>query len=548
MKALQKLIGRTLSYDELEAALFLLKAEAQRKEDGSVEIEINPDRQDMLSTEGVARALRSFLEVSPGLRPFSVKKSNRSVIVGKGLEKIRRYIACGTVKGVQVDDELIREYMRLQEKLTDTHGRNRTKASIGLYVYDMIEFPVRYEVWKPEDIKFVPLGHEVTMDAPTILQVHDKGVTYGPIIAPHKKWPVLVDSANKILSLPPVINSNDLGRVNEETSNIFVEVTGTHHLTVQQALNIMVTSLAERGGEIESVTVHYPDGTVEETPDLKPKKTTIHVKDVITLTGLDMDAAGLIRCLHRMGYGAASSKSDAVTVQIPAYRTDILHKVDIIEDVAIGYGFDNIEPTFPTTMTTGKLRPVTRLKNKFRDLLIGVGYQEVLSYVMTSPETLGEKMLRDRPIVTTSNPKSRDYSVLRDSLLPVLLDFAAQNQHADFPQRIFEVGDVVVPDAEAETRTRQIQCVCALVTDSKVNLTAMLNEIGFILRNGGVPDDYAFEAAEDPSFISGRNGIIKTAGRTIGYFGEVHPEVLTRFSIARPVVAFELYLPHDGVW
>jgi phenylalanyl-tRNA synthetase beta chain len=545
---LLSLIGKKLTMRKLEDTLFLVKAEVEKMEGNIIEIEVNPDRQDMLSTEGIARVLRAFLGFEPGLKNYPVKKSGKQIIVKPGLNKIRPFICCSIIKGVQSDDELIKEYMHLQDALTSTHGRNRNKASIGLYVYDDLEFPVFYGPQIPEKIKFVPLGYEIEMDGPTIMAVHEKGIEFGPIIQTHKKWPLLYDSKNQVLSLPPIINSNTLGRMTTETKNVFVEVTGTHLLTVQQALNIITTSLAERGGKVESVTVVYPDGTTDETPEFAPEKMTIHIDDINAMIGLDLSGDEIIHALERTGYSGKIVQGKQVQVLIPKYRMDILHSVDIIEDIAIGYGFNNLQIAMPQTMTMGRVSSVTRLKNKVRDLMVGMGYQEVMNYIMSSPEVLNSKMLRDRSIVTTGNPKSRNYSVLRNSLLPVLLDFTSQNQHADYPQKLFEVGDIVIPDESKETCTDQIPSVCGLMTDVKVNITKLMLEIGFLLRNLGLEKQFTFESDLNSDFIKGRSGTIKINGKARGFFGEISPEILTNFGIGYPVVAFEILMSRSTDW
>lgn len=542
------LIGKKLSLEKLEDILFLIKAEVEKVEGNIIEIEINPDRQDMLSTEGIARAVRAFLNIEPGLKKYPVKKSGKQIVVEAGLTKIRPFICCSILKGIKSDDELVKEYMHLQEALTSTHGRNRNKASIGLYVYDDIEFPVKYGPEKPEKIKFVPLGYDIEMDGPTIIADHEKGVEFGQIIANHKKWPLLYDSKGQILSLPPIINSDDLGRMTTETTNLFVEVTGTHLLTVHQALNIITTSLAERGANIESVTVMYPDGTSEETPNLLPNLWVVGVDEVNKMLGLDLDEAAIITSLERMGYGAKATKGKKIQVQIPKYRMDILHSVDIIEDIAIGYGFDKITATMPRTMTTGKSSPITGLKNKVRDVMVGMGYLEVMNYIMTAPELLDDKMCRKMPMVSTSNPKSRNYSVLRNSLLPVLLNFAAQNQHSDYPQRIFEVGDIVIPNEERETMVDQVPSICGLTIDGKVNITVLMTEIGFLLRNLGLDRQFEFKATHNMDYIEGRSAEIYVNGKVCGTFGEISPEILSNFEIGYPAVAFELNLPRDTNW
>ncbi len=548
VRQLLELVGRKLSYEEIEESLFLLKSETERVDEETIAVEVNPDRQDLLSTEGIARALRAFLGISPGPVEYRVRKSGCKIIVSKGLEKIRPYIACGIAKGVQVSDELIKEHMHLQELLTDTHGRNRRKASIGLYVLDDISFPIHYHLEKPESIHFVPLGHEVEMDGPTILQQHEKGILYGPIIAQFKKWPLLSDSSGHILSLPPIINSRDLGRITERTSNIFVEVTGTHFPTVNQALNITIASLAERGAKLESVTVIYPDGSRKETPDLKPSRMTISTADATKLIGIDLSDEEAVQCLRRMCYGARAVRPGRISVDTPPYRTDIMHEVDVFEDIAIGYRFDRIEPTFPGTMTVGRLLPSTRLESKVRDLMVGVEYQEVVSYVMTSPENLTTRVARTMPMVSTGNPKSKEFSVLRNSILPILLDFASRNQHADYPQRLFELGEIVLPEEKSETRSRQVPALCGLVADSRVNLTDMMSQLAFMLRGVGLEGRFSFASRADATFIEGRSGSILVDGAPIGCFGEVSPAVLANFALGRPVVAFELELPRTGSW
>ena len=544
---LLSLIGKKLTLEKLEENLFLIKAEVEKVDGNIIEIEVNPDRQDMLSTEGIARAIRSFLGLDVGLKKYPIKKSGKEIVVEPGLSKIRPFICCSILKGIKSDDELVKEYMHLQEALTSTHGRNRNKASIGLYVYDEIEFPVRYGPERPEKIRFVPLGYNVEMDGPTILKEHEKGLEFGSIIAHHKKWPLLYDSKGQVLSLPPIINSNDLGRMTMDTKNLFVEVTGTHLPTVHQALNIITTSLAERGAAIESVAVVYPDGKSEETPDLTPEQMTISIDEINKILGLDLDNSHIIQALMKMGYGA-KAKGKQIQIQIPKYRMDILHAVDIIEDIAIGYGFNKIKPSMPHTMTTGKSSPITGLRNKTRDVMVGMGYLETMNYIMTSPEILGEKMNRDNPMVSTSNPKSRNYSVLRNSLLPVLLNFAAQNQHSDYPQKIFEVGDIVIPNEEQETMVDQIPSVCGLSIGVKVNITELMTEIAFLLRNLGLDNQFKFEATENSDYIDGRSAKILVNGKLRGSFGEVTPEILTNFELGYPAVAFEIFLPRNANW
>ena len=188
------------------------------------------------------------------------------------------------------------------------------------------------------------------------------------------------------------------------------------------------------------------------------------------------------------------------------------------------------------------------MKNKVRDLMMGIGYHEIMNYIMSSPDVLNAQMERDEPLITTGNPKSRKYSVLRNSLLPVLLEFTSMNQHADYPQKIFEVGDIVIPNDERETCVDQIPSVCGMTSDVKVNITNLLSELGFLLRNLGLDNRFKFESVTNSDFINGRSAAIRIDGKVRGHFGEVSPKILTNFGIGYPVVAFELHLPRDMNW
>ena len=539
---LMEMVGRQLSLEELENYLFLLKCELESVTGDVAAIEVNPDRPDMLSTEGVARALRGFLEIETGAPKYKVYPSRWQVIVDPSVEGIRPYIACGIVRGVNLNSDLIAEYMQFQERLTSTFGRNRKKTSIGLYVLDLIKPPIHYRAMPPGEIRFAPLGFEEVMTARRILREHPKGQEFGVLLRGYDRYPLLVDSDNQVLSMPPIINSNDLGRVVEDTRNLFVEVTGTHKLTTLQTLNIMITALADRGGRLESVDIVYPEES-ERLPDLSLHKRQVSLAYINKMIGYDFDGPTVSRCLARMRMDCVP-RAGTIRVAIPAYRVDILHDIDIVEDVAIGYGFNRIEPTLPKTMTVGCELPITTLRRTIRDLMVGLGYQEIWSYVLTNTVVLFDKMNRPRSkVVEVANPKSLEYHAARDRLLPGLLAFLSENTAQEMPQRIFELGDVVVVDPGEETLTRTVPHLAAATVNSRVDLTTLKGEVICLLKNLGL--QATVKPAKDPSFIKGRVGRILVDGRKRGIIGEVHPEVLINFGIEAPCVAFELEIDMD---
>ncbi len=539
---LLNLIGRKLTLQELEDNLFLLKCELERVEDDIATIEINPDRTDMLSTEGIARALRGFLELETGAPKYRVRPSKWQAIVDSSVSKIRPYLACGIVRGATLTSELVAEFMQFQERLTSTFGRNRKRTSIGLYTLDLIKPPVYYRAQPPDTIQFVPLESSEVMSAKQILRSHPKGQEFGGILEGHTHYPVLIDADDQVLSMPPVINSNDLGRITETTENLFVEVTGTHKLTTIQTLNIMISALAERGGRISSVETVYHD-SVERLPDFSLQKRKVSLAYVNKIIGYNLDGLTVAQCLTRMRMNC-SARGDSLHISIPRYRVDILHDIDIVEDVAIGYGFNRIEPTLPSTMTIGSELPMTTLRRTIRDLMVGLGYQEIWCYVLTNTRTLFEKMNRQPgTIVEVANPKSLEYHVTRNSLLAGLLAFLGENTAQELPQRIFELGDVVIVAPKAETCTLTMPYLAAAVVDSRVDVTKLKAELHSLLLNLGL--EVQIEPTSAPSFIEGRAGTINITDQQVGILGEIHPAVLRNFGIEAPCVAFELKVASD---
>lgn len=540
---LLNLIGRKLTLQELEENLFLLKCELERVVDDVATIEINPDRTDMLSAEGIARSLRGFLEIETGAPKYRVRPSKWQAIVDSSVRKIRPYLACGIVRGMSLTSDIIAELMQLQERLTSTFGRNRKRASIGLYALDLIKPPVYYRAQSPSTINFIPLESSEVMSAKQILRSHPKGQEFGGILEGYTHYPLLIDGDNQILSMPPVINSNDLGRIIETTENLFVEVTGTHRLTTIQSLNIMVSALAERGGRISSVETIYPD-SAERLPDFSLQKRKVSLAYINNVIGYTLDGETVAHCLARMRMNCRAHGS-SLHVSIPQYRVDILHDIDIVEDVAIGYGFNRIEPTLPSIMTVGRELPMTTFRRTIRDLMVGLGYQEIWNLVLTNKRFLFEKM--NRPpvkIVEVSNPKSSEYQVLRNNLLPGLLSFLGENAAQELPQKVFETGDIVIAAPKAETCTHTIPSLAAATVNSRVDITKLKAELITLLQNLGL--EARIKPTSNPSFIEGRVGTISISNQLVGILGEIHPIVLSNFGIEAPCVVFALDI--DSNW
>ena len=533
-KDLLSLIGKKLSDKELEEIINLIKPNVEEMGKDEIRVEHCADRPDLFGIEGLARAVRSYLGIEKGLKKFLVEDARMSVKVEP--VKIRPYIACAIIKNFKPTSEAIKSLMNIQEVLHETLGRKREKVAIGIHDLDKIEPPIKYTAVSRAE-KFIPLECEAEMSLEEVLEKTEKGRKYGHIIRESKFWPVYVDSRG-IFSFPPIINS-DRTKVTEKTRNLFVEVTGIEKKALLQTLNILVTNFAERKCKIEAVRVKYP-GKTEVTPELKEEVIQVDPKKVNELIGLNLSASEMIELLERMGYEASLIRGK-LQVIIPCYRVDILHAVDIIEDVAIAYGYNNLVPEFANVATIGKPLALEKLCAKARQLMIGFGFQEILRPVLTNPRDQFERMnLEASEVIEIENFVSEEYTCLRKWLIPGLLKVLAVNKHVEYPQKLFEIGDVVIPDKREETMSKNLRKLACVISHSKASFSEIKSVVESFLRNLGV--DYRIEEFKHPSFIEGRVAKVVGNRKELGFFGEISPLVLEKWELEMPVSAFEINL------
>ncbi len=548
---LEQLYGQKLprKRSQLDELLYSVKCELsgsseteQVSDDSELQLE-NKDtnRPDTWSSEGIARALRGYQGLEVGIKKYSARKTAVEISVEKELAKIRPFICCAVARNIKINDAIIRGLVQIQEKLDKTYGRNRKRSSIGFYDFDLITPPLRYGAVGLDDVKFVPLEWDHPLSLREILEQHPKGIEYGGIVKQYPKVPIILEAKNKVLSFPPIINSNDLGRITPDTRNILVEITGTSEETVSSALTILTTCLADRGAEINSAVVHYPYGKTRHvtTPDFSERHVRLPQEEVKSIIGLDLGRTEIVKLLRRARFDVNAGSGKSLNVRVPCYRLDILHPVDVIEDIAIAYGINRIEPRWPSDVTIGGLSPLEEFSDTVRELAVGLGFQEVLSFMMTSPEKLFEKMNRQPGMaVEIANPKVTTLTCLRSWLLPSLMDFLSNNTHVEYPQKLFEVGDYVDWDATLPTRTKDIREIVCVSAHSKANFTEMKSYLEPLMTNLGL--EFTVTQIEHPSFLEGRIGSIHIGDEEVGIIGEVHPQVIENWKLQNPVAAMEL--------
>jgi phenylalanyl-tRNA synthetase beta chain len=532
-----KLVGKRIESNQLCERLGMLGIETEAAGD-ELKLEITHNRPDLLSPEGVARALRGFLGVETGLPLYNLSASGVTVEVNRSVKTIRPFIAAGVVTNVKLTDEIVASLMQVQEKLHASLCRNRRRGSIGVYDLDTIKPPVRYTTTLPDGIRFVPLEFARELTPDQILREHPKGIEYGSIIQERPRYPLLIDSRGVVLSMPPIINSEET-RVTSNTKRLFIDVTGEDERVANQSLTILITGLAERGFGIQSVTVKYPSRRAR-TPDLRPSRHRLSTRATNEFIGLNLKPKGIAKIAKSMRYGVAGIKGEILTLLAPPYRGDLMHEVDLVEDIAIGYGYDQLEPTLPKVVTTGERAPVERLSERARRVLTGLGFMEVMTYTLTNQHTNFELMRVGGEAAEIANPVSEEYTIIRNSLLPCLLSVLRANRRNPLPQRVFEVGDVVVLDDQAETSARGVRRAAAMVIGEEAGFTYTKAVAEALLRELGIV--YEVRPIEHSSFLEGRAAEFVSDSRSLGIVGEIHPEVILGFELEHPVAAFEIEL------
>src|SRR3989344_7784610 len=461
----EKLVGKKLDIEQLKDRISMLGTDLEGIEGNEITVEVFPDRPDMLSEQGFARAFSSFIGVKTGLRNYKSKSSNYEVAVESSVDKVRPFTACAVVKNLKFDNQKIKSIIQLQEKLHTSYGRNRKKIAIGIYPMEKIKFPITYKALPPEKIKFIPLEYNTILNGKQILTETNTGRDYAHLLENEKLYPVFIDSNNQILSMPPIINSHTTGKITENTRDVFIECSGFDFNVLKKCLNIIVTALADMNGEIYSMKLHYPGKTCI-TPDLAPEEMKIDTGYVNKRLGLNLKENDIKKYLERMGYGYKNKKA-----LVPAYRTDILHQIDLAEDIAIAYGYENFEETIPRIATIGHEDKFEIFKNKIADILACLGLIEVNTYNIKNKEFQTKWMSKDIPLVELANAKSSDYNVLRAWIIPSLIEVLKNNKHYDYPQKIFGIGTIFKKNEKFETGVEENDRLAVLICRDKTDFT-----------------------------------------------------------------------------
>ncbi len=543
---------RTASIEQLEEWLMLVKGELKghSPDTGELRIELqDSNRPDLWCCEGIARQIR--IKQQGKLKPYAFftkkPKTPRRLIVAPGLESVRPYVAACAVTGYRVTEEGLAQLIQTQEKLADIFGHKRKTVSIGVYQLPKITFPVTYELVKPDEACFTPLGMETVMTLSEILMVHPKGLEHGHILAGQSRFPILRDARKQPLSFPPIINSREIGEVRVGDEELFVEVTGTDLSMVVLTLNIFAANLADRGATVEPVEVQYPKNTPlgrrVVTPHDLGKPRTIQIKTIEQALGQKLGVKTVKQALEVYGYDVSAGQG-TVRAKLPPYRQDLMHAMDVVEDVAMSRGYGSFVPEMPAQFTVGGLSRIEQTSDRARDLMVGLGFQEIISNILGSPDNYRTAMRLDGTewgkMVEVDNAMALTFSCLRQWMLPSLLRVEAASSRAFYPHRLFEAGEVAIPDPSHELGSRTDTVLGAVMAHATAHFSEIHSCLDLLFYH--LDCAYKLEPLAHPSFLEGRAGKIVVGEAAIGLIGELHPEVLERWQIAVPAVAFEVNL------
>ncbi len=500
--------------------------------DREIELEIFPNRPDLLSYQGFKRSFLSFIGKKTGMKKYKINPPEKDykIIIDSSVKNIRPYTACAIVRKLKFDDEKIKEIIDIQEKLHLTLGRKRKKFGIGIYPLEKIKLPITYKAMEPDKIKFVPLESEKEMSGFQILQRHPTGRKYAHLLAGKTKFPIFIDDKKQIMSMPPIINSQLTGKINEKTKDVFIECSGFDFNLLKKCINIIVTTLADMGGKIYQMDIKY--SKKERTPDMTPEKMRLSLENAKKILGIELTSRQAGKLLEKMGYNYKKE-----IVEIPPWRTDILHEVDLIEDLAIAYGYENFDPEIPNVATIGEESKEEIIKRKISEILTGLGMIETSSYHLTTKESMMKMGLngkQEKDLIEVEESKT-EYSILRKNLAHILLRIFSENKDSEYPQRIFEIGTVfgLNEDDITEKENLSIAITPGNFTDLKQIVDYLFKMLGIDIE---IKEPYKFPSY----FIEGRVAEIYLDDQSIGSFGEVHPKILKNWKIRTPVALLEI--------
>eukprot|EP01080_Neovahlkampfia_damariscottae_P004438 gene4438-7813_t len=552
-----KSLGKTYSNEEFEKICFEFGVEVEfehdkEKKTDMVKIEVAANRYDLLCEEGIVQALQVFLEF--GSTPeYKVIESKKDMVmtVKSETKQIRPFIVCAVLRGVKFTEENYKSFIDLQDKLHHNICRKRTLVAIGTHDLSTLTPPFTYEAKSPKDISFIPLNKTKEYRSDELLnyfETNEKETHIKPyvsIIKDSSVYPVIYDSKRVLLSLPPIINSEH-SKITLNTKDVFIEATATDLTKANIVLNVIVSAFSKYSSTpftIEQVKINY-ENKVEVTPNFKEKEFEIKLNYINQRIGVTINIEKASELLKKMQLKSEIKDKETLKVFVPGFRSDILHACDIMEDIAIAYGYNNILKTQLKVVTNGKQQPLNKLTSMLSHIIANAGYYEILTLALNSKNDNFKSMRKDEKVelknaVQLSNPKSSEYQIVRTSLIPGLLKTLANNLKSSLPIKLFEINDICLINSKSDVGASNYRYLSALYCNTKAELEIIHGLLDRLMESLNI-QNYEITPANDERFFKGRQANIVYENEVIGIFGILHPEVLQNFGIRYPCSVIEL--------
>jgi len=530
---LQKLTGK-VSKKQISESLPFLGLDIESEEKDLVRVEYSPNRPDYSTDFGISLGLQGLLGIKTGSVKLKIKKSkDYRIDVKPNVSKIRPFVTGIIAKNGKIDDKIIKQFMTMQEDLHFGIGRKRRKSSMGIHDLDKISFPLTYTT-ADKNHKFIPLDSNKENKISDILKNTEVGKEYGYVLGNSSQVPIIMDSNGQTVSFPPIINAS-ITTVTTETKNLFVEVTGINKEDAEDMLAVVATLLQAAGFTLVSVNI---SGAKNSSPKLQSRKLSVIPLLVNQSLGLNLNNSKIISSLKKSRLDA-SVKGKNIICEIPPYRFDIFGPMDLVEEVALGYGIEKLTPLLSSSETLGTIHPISSKLKSLSLVMVGLGYLEALNSSLTSKRILYE-MTNRKPhnIVSVLDSKSQEHTILRDSILPGLLENLSRNIHESYPQKLFETGTIFLKNNPVKEKTN-FAAVCA---HQKANFSEIKSILQAALKTG-FNLEIETKTSTHETFEKGRAASILVHGKTIGIIGEINSKTIENYKIRDiPIVGFEINL------
>ena len=520
----------------------------------TLDIEIFPDRPDLLSGETLAFAMAPFLHNAAAQPDMETSPSGITVSVDPSLTSVRPVVHCAVVRDVDLPgdaaelDLFIKGLMDHQEKLHFAIGRGRRRVSIGVHDLAKLRPPFRV-VTVPETTAFVPLACDEPMTIQQILELHPKGTEYAHLLEGNDAYPLILDDNDDVLSFPPIING-DHTTVTHNTRDFFIDVTGWDERACESSLMLICLQLMERGGRVQTVDITTCSGEKRTLPVGEGQRHIVPEELVTSLLGRSFSDEDLHHAINRMGgrfegrqavgesapersrkMAVARAGSSELVFTMPRWRFDLLHPVDLVEELAIGHGYEDLGVDHPKAQFTATARPDHHLRRRLRDAMQGLGMMQIQSLTLSNERDQFTNMRWEpqHAVTKITNPITVEHTVLRQHLLPGLLRLLGANRHHDLPQSVYELGTVVRNHANTER-------LAFLTAERAGGFAAVRGRIQALCTDMGVTD-WSVEALPDGEgpWLAGRSAKILVNGTWVGCFGELDPAVAVLYDLRVPL-------------